>query len=132
MSRGSRPPTVLTCLLVLAFVDIHARVRGMRGALKLARRPPVEGGAGADSELIRATARQVSIAAAFYPRRALCLEQSLALNVLLRRSGVRSDLRIGVHARPFYAHAWVEVDGTPVAEQGDIPLNLTLFPIPGA
>lgn len=82
----------------------------------------------AASAATAATANRVALAAAFYPRRALCLEQSLALCVLLRWQGVAAELRLGVQPRPFQAHAWVEVDGEPVAEHGDLPLNLVAFP----
>ncbi len=61
-------------------------------------------------------AYHVAVAAAFFPGRAVCLEQSLALYLLLRRRGVPAELRLGVQAYPFYAHAWVELDGEPVNE----------------
>jgi transglutaminase-like putative cysteine protease len=72
--------------------------------------------------------RAVSLAAAFYPRRAQCLEQSLTLYVLLRRRGVPADLKLGVRPRPFYAHAWVEVRGRALGEAADLPMNLVAFP----
>ena len=72
-------------------------------------------------------AQLLATAAAFYPRRALCLEQSLALFVLLRRSGVAAVLRIGVQPLPFYAHAWVEVDGQSLNEQQDRIEQLATF-----
>lgn len=123
-----RPPSVATCLVTLAFVDAYARGRGLRATLRLVRRAGTRAATATDRGLIEETARRVSLAAAFYPRRALCLEQSLALYLLLRRRGVAAELRLGAQPRPFYAHAWVEVDGEPVAEQGDLPLNMTAFP----
>jgi hypothetical protein len=125
-----RPPSVLACMVTLAVVDLHAKLRGLRRTLQL-----VSGArATTDSlspDLVAETARRVSVAAAFYPRRALCLEQSLALYVLLRRRGVNAQLRLGVQPRPFFAHAWVEVDGVPVAEHGGLPLQMTAFPLLG-
>jgi hypothetical protein len=59
------------------------------------------------------------MAAAFIPGRALCLEQSLALYVCLRRAGVAVGLRLGVQPYPFAAHAWVEYKGEPVGESWD-------------
>jgi hypothetical protein len=56
----------------------------------------------------------VSVAAAIYPGRALCLEQSLTLLYLLRRRGLNATLKLGARPQPFYAHAWVECDGEPV------------------
>jgi hypothetical protein len=127
-----RPPTLLACLLTLAFVDVYARARGLRRTLQLVRRRAGGATGPADAALVAETARRVSVAGAFYPRRALCLEQSLALYLLLRRRGIAAELRLGVQPRPFYAHAWIEVAGAPVAEQGDLPLNLTVFPSLGA
>lgn len=44
---------------------------------------------------------------------ATCLPQALALHALLRRSGLRSVLRVGVMpgSVPLQAHAWVEFEG---------------------
>jgi hypothetical protein len=70
----------------------------------------------------------VAIAAAFYPGRAQCLEQSLALFLLLRRRAMPVELRIGVQPFPFTAHAWVEHNGRPVNEQEDFVTRLAPFP----
>lgn len=54
-----------------------------------------------------------------------CLPRSLALQALLRRHGIESDLRIGVRreAGELRAHAWVEHDGGPVGEPADVELR---------
>lgn len=51
--------------------------------------------------------------------RANCLHQSLALCRILRREGLPARLRIGVkkNMRTFQAHAWVELEGTPLGRQ---------------
>lgn len=43
-----------------------------------------------------------------------CLRQALALRYFLLRSGIESDIRIGVRggSKEFAAHAWVEKNGT--------------------
>lgn len=55
-----------------------------------------------------------------YPMR--CLPQSLCLRWLLGRHGVVTDLRIGVTRRrgSLIAHAWVEREGRPLGEGGDV------------
>lgn len=73
-------------------------------------------------------ARAVATAAAFFPGRAICLEQSVALHVLLRRSGHPAALRVGVQPYPFRAHAWVELDGVPVYENADQLVKFVPFP----
>lgn len=68
---------------------------------------------------VRAAKYAVSFAAAFVPARILCLERSLVLYYGLRRRGVAVALRLGVRAYPFAAHAWVELEGSPVNENSD-------------
>lgn len=125
MSR--RAPGLVKAMLVVALMDVLPRVLGLRRTLRLVSRAPATSSSAADTALIDATVRAVCTASAFYPRRALCLEQSLALTWLLRRRGVPAELRIGVQPRPFYAHAWVEMDGRPLNEPGDLPQILTPF-----
>ncbi len=73
-------------------------------------------------------ARAVATAAAFFPGRAICLEQSVALHVLLRRRGYPAALRVGVQPYPFRAHAWVELEGRPVYENADQLVKFVPFP----
>ena len=55
-----------------------------------------------------------------YPMR--CLPQSLCLRWLLGRHGIVTELRIGVTRRRggLEAHAWVEREGRPLGEGGDV------------
>jgi hypothetical protein len=70
----------------------------------------------------------VAMAAAVYPGRALCLEQSLVLYYLLRCGGAHAHFRIGVQPHPFLAHAWVEFAGRPI---NDVPEHVRWFaPLP--
>ena len=56
----------------------------------------------------------ISAVAARWPS-ATCLVQAIAADVLLRRNGLACELRLGVrvggHALPLEAHAWVECNG---------------------
>lgn len=126
-----KPPSLVLCFGCIALMDLVPRVLGMRRALALARRLAGDRADAADSTVLDETARRVATAAAFYPRRALCLEQSLALYMLLRRRGIPAVLKLGVQTRPFYAHAWVESCGRPVNESGDLPARLATFPALG-
>ena len=115
-------------MLLMAAMDVLPRIIGLRRTFALLRRIAPLRERDWNAALVEETARRVAIAGAFYPRRALCLEQSLTLFVLLRRRGVPAELRLGVQPRPFYAHAWVEVEGRPVNESADLPLKLAAFP----
>lgn len=129
MKTSVRAPGVLACMFTLACMDMLARVTGLRRTFALLRRltPATAGTSNADA-IVEQTTHRVAVAAAFYPRRALCLEQSLTLYLLLRRRGVPAELRLGVQPRPFYAHAWIEADGRPVSESASLPLTLVAFP----
>jgi hypothetical protein len=127
-------PGVLRCMLVLLAVRLHLKARGFgrsgaRARRLAARAPGTDSGASA-GDLAERTAHRVAVAGAFFPGRAVCLEQSLALYVLLRRRGVPAELRLGVTPSPFHAHAWVEVDGAPVNEDAETVAKF--LPMPAA
>lgn len=129
MSAAVRAPGVLSCLFTLLCMDVMPRLVGLRRTFDLLRRVTVRTYEPTNSaEIIDQATHRVAVAAAFYPRRALCLEQSLTLFFLLRRRGVPAELRMGVQPRPFLAHAWVEVGGRPLNEREDLPLTLAPFP----
>jgi hypothetical protein len=124
-----RLPGTVRVLLALAVFDVVLRTRGLEAALRLARRsngrPTLAAWRAAWTVDV---AHRVALGAAFYPRRALCLEQSLALYAMLRRAGAPATLRIGARPVPFAAHAWVEIDGEPVSEPPDFIAQLVPFP----
>jgi hypothetical protein len=126
-----RPPSLLTCLATLLLADLALHAGGLRRAVRSAQRfagrPPIDDSPAA-AALVAATVHRVAVAASLYPRRALCLEQSLALHVLLARRGVSNELRIGVRQLPFYAHAWVEHRGRPINEREEFVRTLAPFP----
>lgn len=124
-----RNPGALRAFLLITMFDAVLRLRGLQRGLALARRLGDAEPAGTwSAEQTEAVGRRVAFAAAFYPRRALCLEQSLALYVMLRKAGAPAVLRIGVRPVPFAAHAWVEIDGQAVNEPQDFITQLVPFP----
>lgn len=54
------------------------------------------------------------------PLRVACWEEAAATAVALRWAGCRAVFRHGAATDPVRLHAWVEVDGRPVAESDDI------------
>jgi len=113
---GGRAPGVLRCGLFILGLKIALKLIGFRRTLdwleRRVRRVPLK--AMATPAQIIGAQHAVATAAALYPGRALCLEQSVALFYFLRRSGIGARLRLGVKPYPFEAHAWVEYDGAPV------------------
>lgn len=118
-------------MLALAMVRVHLKTRGFGATIAAAGRwgrprpsPAGDRSFGSTETIALAIAR----AGAFFPGRAICLEQSLALYILLRRANVDASLRVGVETMPFAAHAWVEVDGQPVNEPSGLIDQLSAFP----
>ena len=117
--RNGRPPAMVSSFLLLAATDLALRTLGFSRTVAIARRLGHSRAAG-DSELVSEVCRRVAVAAVLYPGRARCLEQSMALYVLLRRRGIAADLRLGVQPYPFNAHAWVELNGVALNEEPEI------------
>lgn len=123
-------PSPLVCGLWLALVRTAVKVlgfgRSVRATRRWSERAPLlnEPPAG----VVARTARAVAMAGAFFPGRAICLEQSLTLYLLLRRRGIPVELRIGVQPYPFHAHAWVEFEGEPVNEEAEVVRQFVLLP----
>lgn len=75
-----------------------------------------------------AVADDIAAAAIFFPGRARCLEQSIALYYCLRRLGIPVRFRLGVQPHPFQAHAWVEWSGIPIHEDSETLMKFVPLP----
>lgn len=75
----------------------------------------------ADIQQAYLLARDVGAVARRLPRRARCLQRSLALSWMLRRRGMGGRLRLGVITKDsgIQAHAWIEIAGEPVNDSRD-------------
>ena len=125
--RGTRRDTLFSWLVFL-IVDLAIVFRGFPGVHRLvgAIRVRSRTSSAVDREgVIAAVNDAVDRAAVWYPRTMLCLPRSVVATWLLRRYGVPAVMVIGVRKMPFYAHAWVEVDGRVV---NDVPKVQTLYP----
>ncbi len=58
-----------------------------------------------------------------------CLQRSVAAALLCRMHGRWPDWCTGFRTDPFGAHAWVEVDGEPVGEPGDLSRFRTVMAV---
>lgn len=125
------------CALAIYFLLIVATRAGVRwcgfaNTFRIIRRlRPASDTCTIDAAGAAKAADLIATAAAFYPGRARCLEQSMVLYLVLRRRGAPAALRIGVQPYGFLAHAWVELDGRPVNELGETIRALVAFPTIG-
>lgn len=80
--------------------------------------PPLRGGEGAEAALARRLAKAVDSASGRIGGR--CLLRSLALQAMLARRGVASEVVVAVRRQggPLPGHAWVEVNGAPLGADG--------------
>lgn len=68
----------------------------------------------------------VEVACTYYCHRVKCLQRSVVCREMLRRHGFRAEVVVGVQQFPFYAHAWVELDGAVV---NDFPRVKELYQV---
>ena len=110
--------------LALPFIDFRADPGAAKTRRSPAPPPPPNStlraakSPGTELQHAQAIARLVGIAAAHVPVDVACLHRSLVLWRLLRRRGIRCELRLGAGTEggPFEAHAWVECAGVALTE----------------
>lgn len=125
------PPGVFRSMMLLFVCDVALRVFGFARTLRWARRVAGDAsGVDARDELVKQTIHYILVATAFYPGRSKCLEQTVALFILLRRRGAPVDIRLGVQPYPFSAHAWLELRGAPLTETPEVIERFALMPDP--
>jgi hypothetical protein len=121
-------PSIPGCFVTLLATRLALKTLGFRRTVRLARWRGRRLGPRPARGSAEAAARAVAIAGAFFPGRAVCLEQSIALFIVLKKLGQDATLRIGVQPYPFLAHAWVEHRGQPVLEDDEALRRFTAFP----
>jgi transglutaminase superfamily protein/coenzyme PQQ synthesis protein D (PqqD) len=129
-TQALRVPSVLRCGVVIFTLKLLLRAGSFERTLAWIRRrvTPLPPSARDDADVVSRTERAVAMAGAFYPGRARCLEQSLALYYLLRRQGAAVKYCQGVQFYPFQAHAWIEYEGAVVNDVGPHVKHFTRFP----
>ncbi|GAA1391660.1 hypothetical protein GCM10009639_21800 [Kitasatospora putterlickiae] len=60
-----------------------------------------------------------------------CLQRSVATVLMCRARGRWADWCTGFRVQPFAAHAWVEIDGRPVDEPGEMGVFRTVLAVRG-
>ena len=101
---------VIRALYEIARYDAVLRLRGSGAILQQVSRQPVAARL-VSQQLEQAICDSVLLATCLYWKPVLCLQRSFCTARLLRQHGVNARLVIGYRPAPFFAHAWVEVDG---------------------
>lgn len=117
--RAAASPCLLaaiTALRVLPFRRVLATTRFL--TVKARRVATAE-----EAEEILAAVRQT---ASWWPGRAACLETSVAAAWLAALRGTAVSWHHGARTAPYAFHAWISVNGTPIAEP---PTTLAYLPL---
>lgn len=128
--RRVQRPSLLYCGFLLLAVKTGLKVWGFQRTFDVLTRLTRQGSAptAASMEILTEVAETVATAAAFFPGRAKCLEQSLALLFLFRRAWVPVSLHLGVEPHRFRAHSWVEYRGEPILEDTEVLKRFVRLP----
>lgn len=132
MNDQVRSPGIVQCCFVVLVIRSSLVFLGFRKTLRILGflSPPLTGEEAANRPLALDISRRVAMAAAFLPIRAICIEQSLALLLLLRRRRVAATLKLGVRPYPFLAHAWLECCGEPINEPPELIRSVVSLDVP--
>ena len=105
-------------LLLLPIASLALRFLPLRAVRAITDRPRRWPREPIDRERADRIAHMVAAAAQYGPHHASCLPQSLVLQFLLRRDGMRGELRYGVRKidGAVQAHCWIELNGEPLID----------------
>ncbi|HET9281257.1 MAG TPA: lasso peptide biosynthesis B2 protein [Candidatus Angelobacter sp.] len=81
----------------------------------------------ADPNVIARVSLAINYACVWYPKRVLCLQRSAVTTCLLRSCGVPAQMVMGAQKAPFKAHAWTEVNGEAINENGKSPKRFLIW-----
>jgi hypothetical protein len=110
MKKAKHISLVLQALYEIVRYDAVLCLRGSGRTLQqvsrqsIAAKPP-------SRELEQAICEAVLLATCLYWKPVLCLQRSVCTARLLRKHGLSARMVIGYRPAPFFAHAWVEVEG---------------------
>lgn len=101
----------------------HQRMLGLKNLIESVRQQNTCRCSAEPETLIRC----LNWACLVYVRKTKCLEWAVALILLGAQYGLTMRLVVGVQNRPFYAHAWVEMNGVIVGDDVDLRGKLSVI-----
>lgn len=117
--RFSRCETFSAFVGLLAF-DLMLRFGGFQRLIRKVEHWPIASPRTPDREICRRVHGMVERAQMYYPKKAMCLQQSAVVTCLLRRRGVPAEMVVAAQAFPPKAHAWTEVGGEVVSDSPNV------------
>ncbi len=76
---------------------------------------------------VQTLANTIDAASLIYPKKTFCLAWAATFVIIARKKGWDSNLVIGIQSHPFYAHAWVEIDGKVIHDDPTIAEVLSII-----
>lgn len=73
------------------------------------------------------TVKRLNAASLLYPNKTKCLEWSVAFFYHVIQYGYRPVLKVGVQNRPFYSHAWIEIEEKIIGDITDLNERMTVI-----
>ena len=120
-TRLPRTPRLLLwrALLGLLLFDLCRLGKDFRRVQALVRNWPLAAYS-SDPGAMNRVCTAMNCACVWYPKYVACVQRSAVTTCLLRSYGVKAEMVIGAQTLPFKAHAWTEVNGSPVNERRNV------------
>jgi hypothetical protein len=121
-----RLDTIVALLSLTAF-DVFLKVAGFNSLVRLVEAYQPAAPRTKDGAIIARINAGVNRAQLYYPKKALCLQRSVVLTVLLRRKGVNAKMVLAARDFPVQGHAWVEVGGQVVNDKPSVQADYSVI-----
>jgi len=118
-----------SCLGFTALLAYEAflRLRGFGRLCVLVERWPIARQRRWTAVRVRQICAGIDRAGLWYPKKIQCLQHSAVVTCLLRLQGVPAQMVFAATRKPFYAHAWCEVEGTVVNDEQSVRGRYSTF-----
>jgi Transglutaminase-like superfamily/Coenzyme PQQ synthesis protein D (PqqD) len=118
-----------SCLAFTAFLayEVFLRLRGFGRLCVLVERWPLAKRRRWTATRVRQICAGIDRARLWYPKKIQCLQHSAVVTCLLRLQGVPAQMVFAAARKPFYAHAWCEVEGTVVNDEQSVRERYSTF-----
>lgn len=127
VNRSRRLKDSCVGLIALLTYDVVLKLRGFGRVCTMVEQWPLRRRRAWTADRVRQVCAGVDRARLWYPKKVLCLQHSAIVTCLLRRQGVPAKMIFAARRKPFYAHAWSEVEGTVVNDDQSVRSSYTRF-----